>query len=89
MVIAMYPKIEIDQAKCTVPFLCKKCLHICPQAVFDVTPVKMVRLAETDPGEDGSYKLIALYRDKCTACNECVEVCPVGAIALIFNGSPP
>ncbi len=78
----MYPKIEIDHAKCTTPFDCKKCLQICPQAVFDVQPVKMVRLAETNKKEPGAYKLLFFYRDKCTACNMCLEVCPVEALTL-------
>ena len=80
--IAMYPKIEIDHAKCTIPFDCKKCLQICPQAVFDVRPMKMTRLVETNKKEPGAYKVFALYRDKCTACNECVEVCPVDALKV-------
>ena len=78
----MYPKIEIDYTKCTTPFDCKKCLQICPQAVFDVNPVKMVRLRETDKKEPGAYKLHALYRDKCTGCNKCVEVCPQDALTI-------
>jgi ferredoxin len=78
----MYPKIEIDHAKCTIPFDCKKCLQKCPQAVFDVRPMKMTRLVETNKKEPGAYKVFALFRDKCTACNECVEICPVDALKV-------
>jgi len=80
----MYPKIEIDNNKCTVPFLCKKCLQICPQGIFDVNPMKMLRLAETDPREPGAYRLSIIYRDKCTACNKCVDICPVDALKIII-----
>ena len=82
MVIKMYPKIEIDKSKCTVPFDCKKCLQICPQAIFDVRAMKMVRLVETDKKDPGAYELFALYRDKCTACDQCVEVCPENALRV-------
>jgi len=43
-----FPQITIDLQKCTVPFLCKKCLQICPEAVFHVTRVmqKEERLKE-------------------------------------------
>ncbi len=79
-----FPKITIDQEKCTVPFLCKKCLQICPTAVFNVTRVmaKEERLKEMDPRIDGNYMLSAPRRDKCTVCNRCIEVCPVDAIKI-------
>jgi NAD-dependent dihydropyrimidine dehydrogenase PreA subunit len=79
-----FPKITIDQQKCTVPFMCKKCLQICPMLVFSVGRVmaKEQRLREMDPRIDGNYVLRAVRRDKCTVCNKCVEVCPVGAIKI-------
>ena len=78
------PKITIDQEKCTVPFLCKKCLQICPELVFFVTRVmqKEERLKEMDPRVPGNYSLSARRRDKCTVCNKCIEVCPVDAIKI-------
>ena len=78
------PKITIDQEQCTVPFLCKKCLQICPEAVFSVGRVmaKEERLKEMDPRIDGNYVLSAPYTDKCTVCNKCIEVCPVDAIKI-------
>lgn len=83
-VLRKFPKITIDQTKCTVPFLCKKCLQICPMLVFDVDRVleKEKRLEEVDPRIDGNYVLGAARYDKCTACNLCIEVCPVGAIKI-------
>lgn len=76
------PKITIDHEKCQVPFLCKKCLQICPVAVFWVQCVKEERLKEADPRTPGVYKLFIKRRDKCTVCNKCIEVCPVDAIKI-------
>ena len=78
------PRIEIDHARCTVPFLCKKCLRICPQAVFIVDAVKVERFRETDSKETGNYKLWTESRFKCTGCNQCIEVCPVDAITITW-----
>ena len=79
-----FPKITIDAEKCTVPFLCKKCLEVCPQGVLWVERVmaKEQRLREVDPRIPGNYELSYTRRDKCTACNKCVEICPVGAIKV-------
>ncbi len=79
-----FPVITIDQEKCTVPFLCKKCLQICPAAVFFVERViaKEERLKEVDPRIDGNYELSVSRRDKCTVCNKCIEVCQVNAIKI-------
>ena len=78
------PQITIDLKKCTVPFLCKKCLQICPMAVFRVVRVmaREERLKEMDPRIPGNYELSAPRRDKCTMCNKCIEVCPVDAIKI-------
>jgi ferredoxin len=79
-----FPKITIDLEKCTVPFLCKRCLQACPMGVFHVTRVmsKEERLKEMDPRVDGNYVLFATRRDKCTGCNICIDVCPVDAITI-------
>ena len=76
------PKIEIDHSKCDVPMLCKKCLQVCPTAVFEIQTLKMERFKETDPRESGVFRLDVFYRDKCIACNDCVDVCPVDAIKI-------
>ena len=78
----LYPRIEIDQSKCTVPFDCKKCLLVCPTAVFNVRAVKVEKYRETDKKEPGAYAAGASYRDKCIVCNRCIEVCPVDAITI-------
>jgi len=79
-----FPKITIDQEKCTVPFLCKKCLQICPEALFRLrgNTAKQERLKEMDPRIDGNYIVEAYYTNKCTVCNKCIEVCPVDAITI-------
>ncbi len=79
-----FPEITIDPEKCTVPFMCKKCLQICPEAVFHVTRVMQheKRLEEMDPRIDGYYVLHAMRRDRCTVCNRCIDVCPVDAIKI-------
>lgn len=79
------PKIAIDREKCTVPFLCKKCLQVCPTAVFRVRRniAKERRLTELDPRVDGNYLLSVWRRDQCIACNKCLEVCPVAAITIV------
>ena len=79
-----FPKITVDLEKCTVPFLCKRCLQECPMGVFHVTRVmaKEERLKEMDPRVDGNYVIFATRRDKCTGCNICIDDCPVDAITI-------
>jgi len=79
-----YPKIEIDATKCTTPFDCKKCLVACPQAIFQVQPVKIEKFKETNKKEPGTYVLTAFYRDKCVVCEDCIKVCPVDAIKITY-----
>lgn len=76
------PKIEIDSIKCTTPFDCKKCLWICPQAIFEVKPVAMKRGNEVNEKEAGTYRLSATFRDRCFGCMDCVNICPVGALRI-------
>jgi len=84
-----FPKIFIDDKKCTVPLLCKKCIQVCPMIVFRlrVAPGREERFKEIDPRIDGNFVLSAPRRDKCTACDECIEVCPVDAIKIDGRGS--
>jgi len=80
----MLPLIEIDRSKCTTPFECKRCLQVCPQAVFAVAPTRVERFRETDP-ED--YEVQAVFRDKCVACMDCVKVCPKDALRVKTGGA--
>lgn len=79
-----FATIEIDHEKCTTPFDCKKCLQACGQSVFSVGAVKVVKGKESNPKEPGVYMLGVGHRDKCTGCNDCIEVCSVDAITITF-----
>ncbi len=79
----MLPVIEIDRDRCQTPFECKKCLQICPHAVFAIAPTKVERFRETDP-ED--YEVQAVFRDKCVICMDCVRVCPAHALRVETGG---
>ena len=81
----MYPKITIDYDKCQTPFDCNLCLQICPQAVFRVATIKMEKWKETDPKEPNAYQLLVGYGDKCVLCDQCVDVCPVGALKITYE----
>jgi len=78
----MIAKIDIDHSKCTVPMDCKKCLQICVPAVFHVRESQQLRGIELDKTQPGAFVLEAVYRDKCTGCDDCVRVCPVDAITI-------
>ena len=80
-----YQQIQIDHEKCTTPFACKKCLQICPQAVFSVSVVKMEKFKESDKNEPGTFRLGVAFGDKCIICDECVDVCPVGALKVSYQ----
>jgi ferredoxin len=84
MAVPRFATIDIDASKCTTPFACKACLEACPQSVFHVTAAKVERGRETDPNDPGAYRIYAPHRDKCTGCNDCIEICPVDAIAVTF-----
>ena len=81
-----FPNVMVDVSKCPVPFLCKKCLQACPEAVFSVShnAAKEEKLKELDPRIDGNYVLGVARRDKCTVCNRCIDVCPVDAIKIDY-----
>jgi len=84
MTTPRFAMIDIDREKCTTPFDCKLCLRACPQSVFSVTAVKVERGRETNPKEPGAYALMIGHRDKCTGCNDCIEVCPVDALKITW-----
>ncbi len=83
------PKISINRTLCTTPFDCKRCLRACAPAVFSVTAIKNVRGQETDKTEPGTYVLGVAYRDKCSGCMKCVEVCPAGALNVYMPEEAP
>jgi NADH-quinone oxidoreductase subunit I len=76
------PQISVDYSRCTTPFDCKKCLHICAPAVLRLHTIKVERGRETDKKEPGAYRVEPFFRDRCSVCMECVKVCPVDAISV-------
>ena len=76
------PRISVDHSKCTTPMACRKCLLICPQAVFVVRVEKMTKFVETDIHEPGAYRVRPLFQDKCVVCDDCRTVCPVHALTI-------
>jgi NADH-quinone oxidoreductase subunit I len=83
------PTIKIDQQRCLTPFACKRCIQVCPTAVFGVYETKMVRMEETDKYEPGTFRLRVIYRDKCSGCNQCVDVCPEHALSVTMLSGVP
>ena len=84
MTAPKFATIQIDYEKCITPFECKKCLQVCGQSVFSVHAINVTKGRESNPKEPGMYALGTPHRDKCTGCNDCIEVCPVDAIAITF-----
>jgi NADH-quinone oxidoreductase subunit I len=75
-------KITIDYDRCQTPYDCKKCLQICPQAVFRTVNLKMEKWKESDQKKPGTFRLEVAYGDKCVVCDQCIEVCPVDALRI-------
>lgn len=86
--IAGYMNITVADAKCTVPFDCKRCLNVCRSAVFQVNPIKVERGKETNKKEPGSFKLVPFFIDKCTGCLDCVKICPANALLVEYIELP-
>lgn len=73
----MKTKIIIDYEKCGDPRECKKCLQVCPLALFIMYPPSY---EENDPQE---WKVDVAFTDQCTKCLDCINVCPHEAITIV------
>lgn len=69
----------INKKKCTVPAKCRKCLAICPQAVFKL---HVGRVEKYKIVADEDWRLDAWYWPSCSGCMECVKICPLKAIKV-------
>ena len=73
-------KIDIDHSKCLGPLNCKKCLQVCPLAVFTCYPLNRERGKICE-----SWELTTAYIDQCIGCGDCERICPEGAIRVVMG----
>ncbi len=78
------PKITIDLEKCTVPFLCKKCLQICPVRVYATRPIEKrdFSIPPKERVDPTKWVILPTWADWCNGCGACVEECPKDAITI-------
>ncbi|RDE15262.1 MAG: ferredoxin [Candidatus Thorarchaeota archaeon] len=72
----MKTKIVVDYDKCKDPRICKKCLQICPPAIFILYSPDYINNDPTD------WRVDVAFTDLCTRCNQCVDICPLDAITI-------
>ncbi len=73
----MKTQILVDYETCGDPRECKKCLRICPGALF------MMYSPDKESNDPEDWRVDVAFTDLCTRCEDCVEACPKGAIAII------
>jgi len=72
----MKTDIIVDYAKCGDPRKCKKCLQVCPPALF------MMYSPDYESNDPSEWRVDVAFTDLCTRCGDCVTVCPNNAIIL-------
>ncbi|TFG09070.1 4Fe-4S dicluster domain-containing protein [Candidatus Thorarchaeota archaeon] len=73
----MKTEILVDHETCGDPRECKKCLQICPGALF------MMYSPDDQSNDPQDWRVDVAFTDLCTRCGDCVEVCPKGAIKIL------
>lgn len=76
----MLPRISVDEAKCTNPLGCRKCLLICPTQVLNARPKSPPqKYREIDSGD---FRIMPVHLLNCSVCMDCVNICPEKAIQV-------
>jgi len=70
-------KVKVDMSKCKNPMECKKCMRVCPEAVFAAIPAKVKKYELSK-----EFFLFAPFEAACIQCNLCVTACPNDAIRI-------
>jgi ferredoxin len=78
------PKIEFNMDACLGAIDCGKCLQVCPPHVMRC----YTQIPEGQTKTSKEWIPIATFPSLCTACMQCVKVCPKakeGAISVTFE----
>lgn len=75
----MLMDILINNEKCKIPILCRKCVQVCPQCVFRLHPTHIRKHEEIPPEH---WELRVSFPDLCAGCMECIKICPEHAIKV-------
>jgi NAD-dependent dihydropyrimidine dehydrogenase PreA subunit len=68
--------ISIDQARCTEPETCARCLQVCAPQVFVIHP------QETNVLVPQRWVISPIWTGLCIGCFRCVQECPHQAIDI-------
>lgn len=87
-------EIAVDEEKCRFslydPTGCKRCLEVCPLAIFATRPIQkrdfsVPKEQRVDPT---IWMMVTPWRDYCDGCGACLRACAHGAITITFDGVP-
>ena len=76
-------RIDIDRQRCRFamfdPTGCKRCLEVCPVALFGVVPAEK-RVPGTAPIR---YRIEVTWPEQCNGCGACIKACSYNAIEIL------